>query len=473
MIFNSLTFAVFFLAVFVAHRLPVPWTWRKLNLLAASYLFYAAWNPPLVLLLAGTTLVNWKIANAIPSAGPRGRRGLMVLSVCCNLGVLAFFKYAGFLVENFTLLMQALGVDYHPAKPGIILPVGVSFYTFEALSYTINIYRGKNRPWHSLLDFALFLGFFPRMVAGPILRPEQFLPQCNAPQRAGWSQIGWGLALLTIGLFEKAVLADGLLAPVVDSTFGNSAAVGSLDAWAGTMAFTGQIFFDFSGYSICAKGVALCLGFDLLDNFRFPYAARGFKDFWQRWHISLSSWLRDYLYISLGGNRCGAGRVYLNLMTTMLLGGLWHGASWTFVLWGGLHGLYLIGDRLYEKAAAGRAVCATLPARVAGMLVTFLLVSIAWVPFRAATFESAWQMLGAMFGAAAGPAMGAVRGADAAKVAAVMCGTILLQWRVRDQTMRSIAMGMPWWARVLILAAMIVALFVAPGEDRAFIYFQF
>ncbi|MHC4180894.1 MAG: MBOAT family O-acyltransferase, partial [Planctomycetota bacterium] len=221
----------------------------------------------------------------------------VLLSLITNLGLLGFFKYGGFLLENFVVLLNTAGIQYEPALPDIVLPVGISFYTFQTLSYTLDVYRGKTRPWMSFLDFALFVTFFPQLVAGPIIRSGDFLPQCIEPRRATGRQLSWGLTLLVLGLFEKIVVADGLLAPISDKVYAQAGEAGFLDAWCGTLAFSGQIFCDFAGYSTCAIGIALCLGFAIQDNFRFPYAAGGFSDFWRRWHVSLSSWLRDYLYI--------------------------------------------------------------------------------------------------------------------------------------------------------------------------------
>ena len=347
MLFNSLTFLVFFLIVVALHRLSFPWRVKKFNLLIASYLFYAAWNPPFVVLLWISTLTDWFVGKRMHrvEAG-RGRRALLLVSLSVNFGLLGYFKYAGFVLENFVRLVNTLGVEYAPAPPDIILPLGISFYTFQTLSYTISIYRGESEPAHSFLDFALFVTFFPQLVAGPIVRSKDFIRQLPSPRQADAHQFCWGLSLLTFGLFEKVVLSDTLLAPVADQVYGTPALAGSLDAWIGTFAFSCQIFFDFGGYSLCAIGAALCLGFVLPQNFHFPYAALGFSDFWRRWHISLSTWLRDYLYISLGGNRIGnRANVFQSGGLTMLLGGLWHGASWNFVIWGALHGTYLIVER--------------------------------------------------------------------------------------------------------------------------------
>jgi D-alanyl-lipoteichoic acid acyltransferase DltB (MBOAT superfamily) len=255
--------------------------------------------------------------------------------------MLIFFKYGTFLLDNFVTLVNALGADFHPAKPNIILPAGISFYTFTTLCYTIDMYKKESKPVNSLLDFSLFVTFFPHLVAGPIVRPPQLVPQFENERKTSQDQIIQGLFLLSLGLFMKVVLADSMLSVAANAVFNAHQPLASLDAWIGVLAFSGQIFFDFAGYSTCAIGVAACLGFTLPQNFLYPYAAIGFSDFWRRWHITLSAWLRDYLYIPLGGNRNGKFKTYRNLMITMLLGGLWHGANWTFVAWGGLHGFYL------------------------------------------------------------------------------------------------------------------------------------
>lgn len=307
MVFNSLTFLLFFAVVTALHYVPLPWRTRKANLLLASYLFYAAWNPPFVLLLWFSTMVDWYLAGRIhQSTDDHRRRWLLSLSILTNLGLLGYFKYGYFVLNNLVGVLSAAGIEYRPADLDIILPIGISFYTFQTLSYTIDVYRRRLTPGKSFLDYALYVTFFPQLVAGPIVRAGEFLPQCLTPRRATGSQFGWGLILLVVGLFQKVVLADTLLSPVVDKVYGAGSGIGTIEAWIGTLAFSGQIFFDFAGYSTCAIGVAMCLGFSLPDNFRYPYGAIGFSEFWQRWHISLSSWLRDYLYVPLGGSRHGA-----------------------------------------------------------------------------------------------------------------------------------------------------------------------
>ena len=323
MVFNSYTFVVFFIIIMILHNLPFSWKVKKINLLLASYIFYAAWNPPFILLLWLSTVVDFYVGRALfTQQNVTKKRLLLVISLMGNIGMLCFFKYGGFILENFVDLVNLFGVDYHPAKPNIILPAGISFYTFTTLCYTIDMYYKKSAPVKSMLDFSLFVTFFPHLVAGPIVRPPQLVPQFETEHKATMKNIMDGLLLLTFGLFIKVVLADGFLAPTANEVFGATSALLAVDTWMGVLAFSGQIFFDFAGYSTCAIGVAMCLGFALPQNFRFPYAAIGFTDFWRRWHITLSAWLRDYLYIPLGGNRKGTGRTYVNLMITMLLGGL-------------------------------------------------------------------------------------------------------------------------------------------------------
>ena len=302
MLFNSLTFVVFFAIVVALHYAPLSWRFKKSNLLIASYLFYAAWNPPFVILLWISTIVDWNVAKWMFAEQRKNRRKLLLLlSMATNLGILGYFKYGGFLLENWQAFMGTFGIEYQVPEWSIILPVGISFYTFQTMAYTLDIYFRRAEPAKSFLDFALFVTFFPQLVAGPIVRPTHLIPQFAQPHVATAKQFGWGLSLAILGLFQKVVIADGLLASAAEEVFDAGGPVSTLDAWLGTLAFSGQIFSDFAGYSTTAIGVALCLGFSLPTNFRFPYAAIGFSDFWRRWHISLSSWLRDYLYIPLGG----------------------------------------------------------------------------------------------------------------------------------------------------------------------------
>ncbi len=473
MLFNSLTFVVFFVLVLALHNAPLAWTTKKTNLLIASYLFYAAWNPPFVILLWISTVVDWHVAKKMHIEQVQSRRRmLLAATVVVNLGLLGYFKYGGFLLENFVTLATMAGIDYTPPEWSIILPVGISFYTFQTMAYSLDVYLRRAEPSKSFLDFALFVTFFPQLVAGPIVRPTHLIPQFAEPKVATPRQLYWGLGLMTIGLFQKIVVADGLLAPVADEVFSATEMLHPLDAWLGTLAFSGQIFSDFAGYSTTAIGVALTLGFSLPDNFRFPYAAIGFSDFWRRWHISLSSWLRDYLYFPLGGNRKGNLRTYANLMTTMLLGGLWHGASWTFVAWGGLHGLYLAAERWLQARFGDRDIWNKLLVRVLLALITYFLVNITWVFFRAADFAMAWRMIITMLTFVT----------DGEKVlptvfilqTVITIGIMLaVHWHMRNRQLTEVVERLPVWLIGLVWGVMLTMIVITQGGSDAFIYFQF
>jgi alginate O-acetyltransferase complex protein AlgI len=498
MVFNSYTFIAFFVVVLILHNLPFPWKMKKINLLLASYVFYAAWNPPFILLLWLSTVVDYFVGKALyTQTNKHKKRGLLVVSLIGNLGMLCFFKYGGFLLENFVHLVRLLGIHYQPAKPNIILPAGISFYTFTTLCYTIDMYKKESKPVRSLLDFSLFVTFFPHLVAGPIVRPPQLVPQFETPRTASRRQLMEGLFLLSVGLFMKVVLADGMLSGTADAVFNSTDVLPGLDAWAGSLAFAGQIFFDFAGYSTCAIGVALSLGFILPQNFRFPYAATSLSDFWRRWHITLSSWLRDYLYIPLGGNRQGRLRTYLNLMITMLLGGLWHGANWTFVAWGGLHGLYLwiekfVRDRK-EAASPMPAAAMVLPAysrksgafvalqtgifntRLRGLpaaLFVFFLVNLTWVFFRAGTFAQAGHLLTSMAGFSH-DGHPLLKTFAMVKVGVVVVFLLITQWLLRNTTLTEVAYRLPWWLTGLIWSLMLILLILSQESSGSFIYFQF
>jgi alginate O-acetyltransferase complex protein AlgI len=469
MVFNSLTFVVFFGVILLLHNLPLPWTVKKAVLLVGSYLFYGAWNPPFIVLLWGSTVVDWLVARQIHrQTVPARRKAWLVLSLVVNLGFLGFFKYAPFMLHNWQLLMAAIGVSYVPPSWNIVLPVGISFYTFHSMSYTLDIYWYRVKPIPKLFDFALFVAFFTQLVAGPILRTSDLVPQFETPRTATRDQLLWGLALMTLGLFEKIVVADGALAPTADAVFGAARPLGLVDTWLGTLAFSGQIFCDFAGYSTTAIGAAMCLGFSIPDNFRFPYAARGFSDFWRRWHISLSTWLRDYLYVPLGGNRKGHARTHVNLMATMLLGGLWHGASWTFVIWGGLHGVYLVIERWFR----GRRWPEVAGAKTLAAALTFLGVTLTWVFFRAKTFAAASSMLEGMVGLHDG-AEPLLPTARVVETVVFVGGILAAHAYMRDRKLEDVVERSPGWLVPAVWAAMIFAVIVSQGTADGFIYFQF
>jgi alginate O-acetyltransferase complex protein AlgI len=471
MLFNSLSFVVFLVIVLILYYSKIfNWSNKKRVLLLASYIFYGLWNPPLVILLWISTLVDWTAGKQLTiENNPRKRKFWLVLSMFVNLGFLAFFKYGDFLLENFVTLVNSFGIEFRARPMDIILPMGISFYTFQTMSYTIDLYKRKIQPAKTFLDFALYVTFFPQLVAGPIVRAQDLITQFYEEKRATFNQFVWGFFLLTIGVFQKVVLADTLLSDTADDVFGSSKLLNGVDAWTGTLAFSGQIFFDFAGYSTCAIGIALMLGFILPDNFKYPYASLGFSDLWKRWHITLSSWLKDYLYIPLGGNRHGITRMYVALMLTMLLGGIWHGAAWTFMVWGGLHGTYLILERLQRRY---------LPFKINrwnGIVlafITFSCVNITWVFFRARSFDIAWNMIKSMFYMQTN-GENILDTFSIIKVCTVVGILFLCHWLMRNSSMKELSQKISPWVLGVFWAIMIFLIVIAKGSGEQFIYFQF
>ena len=475
MLFNSLTFLVFFACVLVLHHLPFAWRVKKFNLVVASYVFYAAWNPPFVILLWVSTCVAWLAAKGIDGSRTQaGRRSFLLLSLLIDLGLLGYFKYANFLLENFARAMHGWGLSYQPPALDVVLPVGISFYTFQTLSYTIDVYRGEIRPSRSFLDFALYVSFFPQLVAGPIVRAGEFLPQCQKPRRATSTEFAWGLNLLLSGLFLKIVLADRVFRPVVDAVYDPGVHPDMASAWAGTMTFCGQIYCDFAGYSTCAIGAAMCLGFALPDNFHWPVASMGFIDFWRRWHISLSTWLRDYLYVSLGGSRLGSLRSAVNLMITMLLAGLWHGASWTYITFGGLHGVVLVAENgLRNSRLSRQAVWQTPVARFALAAFTLVLLGGTCIFFRARTMDQAVGVAATMAGWAPASATSCVQDQQLLLALVPLEILFVVHFLMRDTTLEQVVARMPAWFWTALLTGMLTSIILMPGDERAFVYFQF
>lgn len=473
MLFNSLTFVVFFVVVLAAYWNMRSWEARKNLLLVASYIFYGAWNPPFAALLFATTALDFYLGRKMGQVTEAHQRRLwLIISVAVNLSMLGFFKYGNFLLENFQWVLARGGIQYKPPHLDVFLPIGISFYTFHSLSYTLDIYRGVMQPTRSLRDFTLAVSFFPQLVAGPIVRAGDFLPQLEAPPKPQEGRFLWGLALMTLGLFEKVVLADTMLSGSADRVFGHGGPLVALDSWTGVMAFAGQIFFDFAGYSTCAIGAALCLGFHLKDNFRFPYAAIGFSDFWRRWHISLSTFLRDYLYIPLGGNRHGAARAMINLIIVMFIGGLWHGAAWTFVVWGLLHGSYLVIERLLKAVVKDAAWADNFGVKLLAGLITYVAVLIAWVYFRAPNFDVASRLIASMFGQhPMGDALLSTR--EILQVGIVTLFLLAAHWALRDISLEAAVVRLPRWTVATIWFLMACAIILTQGSSNAFIYFQF
>ncbi len=378
MVFTSLQFAGFFVVVYALYRV-VPHRAQNWLLVAASYYFYAAWDWRFLSLLLGSTVVDFVVARAIARADDAGRRRrLLWVSLAFNFGMLGFFKYFNFFADSLVALFATIGWQADPVTLQVILPIGISFYTFMTVSYVVDVYRGEIAPAESLLDFAVFVAYFPHLVAGPILRAALLLPQISQPRRISRTQIGEGLWLLAWGVFQKVFVADNL-APLVDEVFGGGAAGGG-DVLVAVWAFAFQIYGDFAGYSNMARGMSKLMGIELNVNFRFPYFVTSPQEFWRHWHISLSTWLRDYLYIPLGGNRGSSWATKRNLLITMVLGGLWHGAAWTFVLWGLYQGLVLGVARTISEF--GRPLTRTWQ-RVAVAVLMFQVTCYGWLIFRA------------------------------------------------------------------------------------------
>ena len=397
MLFNSVTFFVFFAIVFalylLAFSLPRPKRVQNALLLVASYVFYGAWDWRFLGLLLLSTLIDFVSSHRIEDGPREHRRRWLLFSVLSNLTILGFFKYFNFFVDSFVALAGAIGWSVSAPTLAIVLPVGISFYTFQTMSYTIDVYQGRLPAARSFWSFALFVVYFPQLVAGPIERATRLLPQLEAERQVTWSKLRDGAWLILIGLFKKVVVADNM-ARIVDPVFGGDGPSGGAATWLAVYAFALQIYADFSGYTDIARGISKWLGIELMLNFRRPYFSSNPKQFWQRWHISLSQWLRDYLYITLGGNRGSKFQNYRNLMLTMLLGGLWHGASWMFVIWGAIHGTLLVGHRLWEQMIGGRALTKLLrfAAPLFGVLF-FHAVCFAWIFFRARSMTEVGNVL--------------------------------------------------------------------------------
>lgn len=463
MTFNSLQYAAFLVVVLGVH-----WSLRgrarTAFLLAASYGFYAAWDWRFVSLLAVSSLIDFEVGRRIHrSDDDRVRNRWLATAVAANLGILGFFKYWNFFIDGATDLTGAMGVDWAAPALDVILPVGISFYTFQSMSYAIDIHRRVLEPCSSLLDYATFVSFFPQLVAGPIERASRLLPQIQAERRRpDIDTVVSALALIGAGLFRKVVIAD-TMAPIVADGFTPGASGGA--ALLGTYAFALQIYGDFAGYTAIARGSARLLGIELMVNFDAPYGSRSPTEFWRRWHISLSTWLRDYLYIPLGGNRGGERRTERNLLVVMLLGGLWHGAAWTFVVWGAIHGMLLAVHRRRSRRPGHRP----WPTAV-GVLATFHATCLAWVFFRAGSITEALDVLGAIV---AGPLSGLATG-PMALVAGAALATLGLDLVVRRDGDEAGLLRSRVVVQGAALSAMTVGLIVfSGGAPVPFVYFQF
>ena len=473
MTFNSLTFIAFFAIVALLHRLPFSWHTKKVNLLIASYVFYAAWNPPFILLLWASTFIDWKVAHWIDRTEDQARRKLvMLLSVVFNLGMLGYFKYGGFLLENFQALAATVGIDYTPPAWNIVLPIGISFYTFVTMSYTLDVYLRRARPGKSLPRLRAVRHLLPAPGRGPDPAPDRPAAAVRARVAADPPAAALGPDADDAGPVQedrdrgrpaRAGRRQGLRRE------GSVADARRVARHAGVLRpdlLRLRRLLDDGDRRVAGARLSL------IDNFRYPYASIGFSDFWRRWHISLSTWLRDYLYVPLGGNRKGPGRTYVNLMLTMLLGGLWHGAAWTFVVWGGLHGLFLVGERCMKQAWGEFALWKSWPGRLLLGVLTYALVNITWVFFRAHDFHNAWRMLGSMlgFGPAGLPILTTWQVISAIVPVAAM---LAIHIYMRERDLHVEVARWPVALVGLVLGAMLFLIAATQGGSSAFIYFQF
>ncbi len=479
MIFSSFSFFVFLAATLGLYALARNQRERAGLMLAASLIFYASWKPAYLLLLLASLAINHRLYGRVLATRSRA---WLVFAVTLNLVFLGAAKYLAFLTETLFTLLGLAGLAAPAGAPEWMhwaLPLGVSFYTFHMLSAMFDAYRGVWAQEVSFARWCLYVTFFPHLIAGPILRPGQLIDQLGELAPLNAANLRLGGVIFAAGLVKKTLFADNL-APIADAAFASPASLDAASAWLGTLAFAFQIYFDFSGYSEMAIGLALFFGVTLPRNFLYPYLSRNPTEFWRRWHITLSTWLRDYLYIALGGNRHGTLRTSVNLMTTMLLGGLWHGASWTFVVWGALHGSYLIGHRALTAAFRSLGVVpgstASQVLSAAGLPLTFLLVLVTWVFFRATGFADAWMVLTAMAGVH--EATGAPLQFRLYEVGIVALSAALIAFEpVLVHRVQQHGIG-GWWRvpfplRGVAYASLALAVIAFGGTTQKFIYFDF
>ncbi|MBN2342639.1 MAG: MBOAT family protein [Deltaproteobacteria bacterium] len=471
MAFNSIQYAILFLIAFggfwlLGERPRL----RILFLLAASYVFYASWNPVYLGLIVLSSSLDFVIGGTIHRTNSAMRRKLLLAtSLVINLGILCTFKYFNFFAREFTALMGVFDVQVTPWKLEVLLPVGISFYTFQSLSYTIDIYKKELEPAKWFFQYLLFVAFFPQLVAGPIVRAKKLLPQFWHAPRVSNDEGSRAIFLIAFGLVKKVVIADYIGGHLVDPVFSNPQMYSGIETLAASYGYAFQIYADFSAYSDIAIGSAALLGFEIPINFNAPYRATDLRDFWQRWHISLSSWLRDYLYIPMGGSKKGTGRTYFNLMATMVIGGLWHGASLTFVFWGAIHGLALVLTRVIQRLK----LTAAIPPRIAkltGIVLTFHVVCAAWIFFRSPDFETALLMFKTIATGGIGIANMAFP-ALAVLLAAVCIHQMPENWM--EQAKKQFARIPAIVQAALVIGMIIAADKLAQTDVAPFIYFQF
>ncbi len=471
MLFNTFHFAYFF-AILLPLYWALPHRAQNYLLLAASYYFYACWDARFLALLILSTAMDYACGLAVDRIEqPHKRKMFVALSMALNLGMLGYFKYFNFFAESLQVALNRTGVHVALSHLNVVLPIGISFYTFQSMSYVIDVYRRDIKPTRNFVEFAAFVSFFPHLVAGPIMRPTTLLPQIEKKRTFHLSQFYQGAYLIFWGLTKKVVVADNL-ALIVNDLFGKWETIDGGLALLAIYAFAFQIYCDFSGYTDAARGIAKCLGIELALNFNLPYFATSPRDFWNRWHISLSTWLRDYLYITLGGNRGGTFMLYRNLMLTMIIGGLWHGAAWTFVLWGAYQGIILVGQRLLQPWLD--RIQPTDPIDRAcwkgvRIVATFHMVCFGWLLFRASSLAQVRGMIDAIVYRPAIPPS-----AYLLPVAVVVVPLLIVQMVQYLSKDLDVILKTPWYVRSAFYTACFYA-FVLGGEfgGSQFIYFQF
>ena len=474
MLFNSFEFVLFFLVVYGVYII-LHHRYQNYLLLVASYFFYGYWDWRFLSLILISTIVDYFCGLGIESvSGKTRKKRFLVFSIVTNLGILFTFKYFDFFANGFANLLSVFGFDMDPRIINVALPIGISFYTFQTMSYTIDIYQGKLRPTRNFMNFALFVSFFPQLVAGPIERARNLLPQVEKRRTISYDMVREGLWLILLGYFKKLVIADNMI-PFTQSIFESPNTASGLEILIGIYAFAFQIYCDFSGYTDIARGLAKLLGFDLMLNFRFPYFATNPRDFWRRWHISLSTWLRDYLYIPLGGNRRGKLSSYRNIMITMVLGGLWHGAAWNFVAWGVFHGSILILHRLVEsplKAIEPKGRLSGIIWRNFMIIGFFHVTCFGWLLFAVKSLSDVPVLLYAIFSSFV---FNGWRGAFFTFIIFALPALLMAVelWAERNQQ-TIIVLNWPKWARVVSYAlTFLLILLCGATTSNEFIYFQF
>ena len=473
MLFNSINFLLFFIVVTVAYFL-IPHRFRWLLLLLASCYFYMSFIPLYILILGFTIVIDYVAGIYLEKFSGKKRKYFLIASLIANIGVLAVFKYYNFFIDNINAMGTWWGLQGTLPYLGIILPIGLSFHTFQAMSYTIEVYRGHQKAERNFGIYSLYVMFYPQLVAGPIERPQNLLHQFREKHTFNYDRVLAGLKLMVWGLFKKVVIADRL-SLYTDAVYNNPAQHGGLTIIVATIFFAFQIYCDFSGYSDMAIGSARVMGFNLMNNFRMPYFSRSIGEFWKRWHISLSTWFKDYLYIPLGGNRVAVSRIYFNLLLVFMISGIWHGANWTFVVWGALNGIYLIVEMLFQKIkppylnqpkvkSAGWYI-------VFSTLLTFTLTCIAWVFFRATSVTDAWLLLKNML------QFDHVFFSDKTTLSYGLAGLVFLILIERNMEKRKSSLPFEckqWWLNQWLYISLIISiLMVGVFDGGQFIYFQF